>query len=147
MATLITASLRSRHKTILNDAVQMWNRKFGCSGMLDYTDDLRGALLNLKLLTEVDTPGLIDEQSQQVSVSSTGNGENANHSCPHRTSLRLFILLMKSKQRKMRLKNSTSNSESQNRLLSLSTQGPESSNHLSVLLKQSRVLQGLNEGA
>lgn len=117
MAALITASLRSRHKTILNDAVQMWNRKFDCSEMLDYTDDLRGALLNLKLLTEVDTPGLIDEQSQQVSVSSTRNGENANHSYPHRTSLRLFVLLMKRKQRKMRLKYSTSKSKSQNRLL------------------------------
>ena len=147
MATLITASLRSRHKTILNHAVQMWNRKFGCSERLDYTDDLRSALLDLKLLTEVDTPGLIDEQSQQVSVSSKRDGKISNHSNPHRTRFHLFVSMMKSKQTKMSLQSPTSNSKSQNWLLSPNPQGPGSSNRLSVLLQQSRVLPDLNEGA
>lgn len=108
MTTLITASLRSWHTTILNDAIQMWNRKFGCSEMLNYPDDLRSALLNLKMLTEVETPGLPDEQSQQVGAFSKRDAELSNHSNPRRPRLRLFNLWMKCKQMEMKLDGSTS---------------------------------------
>ena len=64
---LVTASLRSRHKTILNDAVVMWNRTFGCVEALDYSEDLRRTLMKLKLMTDIDVPGFSEADEQEVS--------------------------------------------------------------------------------
>ena len=68
MYILVAAGLKSRHRAILNDAVLMWNRIFGCAESLDYPDDLRNPLLKLKLVTDIDLPGFPDQTSEEVSA-------------------------------------------------------------------------------
>ena len=63
---LITAGLRSRHRAILNDAVVLWNETFGCAESLEYTTDLRRALLKIKTISEICIPGLPMDQAQGV---------------------------------------------------------------------------------
>ncbi|KAL9102739.1 MAG: hypothetical protein Q9163_002136 [Psora crenata] len=62
---LVTASLRSRHKAILNEAVVMWNRAFGCAESLDYSKDLQRALLKLTTVTDIDLPGFPEATEQE----------------------------------------------------------------------------------
>ena len=63
---LVTASLRSRHKAILNDAIAIWNRTFGSTENVDYSEDLRKALIKLKLMADTDVPGFSKAEEQEV---------------------------------------------------------------------------------
>ena len=65
---LVIASLRSRHSNILNSAVIMWNQAFGSAETLEYADDLRSVLMSLKIVANVDTPGIASDDSQRVSL-------------------------------------------------------------------------------
>ncbi|KAL9127422.1 MAG: hypothetical protein Q9217_003691 [Psora testacea] len=68
--TLVTASLRSRHSAILNDAVIVWNRTFGCAETLIYTEDLRRALIKLRAVTDIDLPSFSETDEQEAELSS-----------------------------------------------------------------------------
>ena len=63
---LVTASLRSRHKPIVNDAVVMWNRTFGCVETLEYPEDLKRVLLKLRSTVDIDVPGIPNSRVQEV---------------------------------------------------------------------------------
>ena len=46
----------------------MWNRTFGCAGALEYSDELRRALLKLKPVTDIDVPEFPDQAIEEVST-------------------------------------------------------------------------------
>lgn len=53
---LMTSSLGSRHRVIVNDAIGLWNRTFGAANQLEYPDSLRVNLARLKSMTDVQLP-------------------------------------------------------------------------------------------
>jgi len=67
--TLVASSLRSRHKSILNDAISMWNHTFGCADTLEYPENLRKHLKKLKAGVDIELPGFVEDEGDEV-----GNG-------------------------------------------------------------------------
>lgn len=67
LESLIVSSLKSRHKTIVNEAIQMWNRTFGALEYLEYPDSLRPVLLKLRTLTDLLLPAFPDGDDSEVS--------------------------------------------------------------------------------
>ena len=68
LETLVVSSLRSRHKSILNESIALWNRSFGVAEQLEYSDSLRAALLKVRSVTEILIPGLSEEDDIEVGV-------------------------------------------------------------------------------
>lgn len=68
LENLMVSSLRSRHKSIINESIALWNRKFGVAEHLEYSDDLRAALLKLRSVTDILVPGLSEEDNIEVDV-------------------------------------------------------------------------------
>ncbi|SLM33787.1 Telomere-associated protein Rif1, N-terminal [Lasallia pustulata] len=66
LETLIVSCLRSRHKSIVNESLALWNRTFGTAKHLEYSNDLRAALLRLRSITEVFVPGRSEEDEVEV---------------------------------------------------------------------------------
>ena len=64
---LVTSSLSSRHRSILNDAIALWNGTFGTAEHLEYPDDLRIALSRLSKVTDLQLPSFPDEDDTEVS--------------------------------------------------------------------------------
>ena len=68
LETLMVSSLRSRHKSIVNESIALWNRTFGVAEYLEYSDGLRAALLRVRSVTEILVPGLSEEDDIEVYV-------------------------------------------------------------------------------
>lgn len=60
---LIVSSLKSRHKSILNDSILLWNRTFGIVEGLEYPDALRPVLLRLRTLTNLELPNFKEDDN------------------------------------------------------------------------------------
>ena len=58
---LVVSSLTSRHQTILNQAIKLWNCTFGNADFLEYRDDLHSALARLKFMTEMQLPNFLED--------------------------------------------------------------------------------------
>jgi len=66
---LLLAGLSSRHRTILNMSIGLWNSTFGLMNDVTYPETLRKALLRLASVTEIELQGLpVGEVSSDVSV-------------------------------------------------------------------------------
>ncbi len=63
---LLLSSLRSRHRSIANDSLDMWNRTFGCAESLEYPDELRTLLTKLQSVTELILPTFPDTEDDEV---------------------------------------------------------------------------------
>lgn len=68
LESLIVSSLRSRQRTVVNRAIQMWNRTFGAAEHLEYPDALRPVLLKLRKLTDLFLPSFPDMGDSEVST-------------------------------------------------------------------------------
>lgn len=68
LENLMVSGLQSRHKTIVNECIVMWNRTFGAAEHLEYSVDLRAALLRIRSITDVLVPGLSEENDIEVVV-------------------------------------------------------------------------------
>ncbi|KAL8828484.1 MAG: hypothetical protein Q9191_002557 [Dirinaria sp. TL-2023a] len=66
---LMTAGLMSRHRSIVNDALEFWNNTYGNAEYLEYCDALRIALVRLKSVAEVHTPAMDDDHHIEVGSS------------------------------------------------------------------------------
>jgi len=64
---ILLSSLRSRHESILNKSIGMWNRTFGCVEALEYPEDMRKALLRLRFMTDIQTPTFPEAEKDEVS--------------------------------------------------------------------------------
>ena len=64
---LITSSLGSRHRFIVNDAIGLWNSTFGTANQLDYPDTLRVNLARLRSMTDIQLPTFPEKDDAVVS--------------------------------------------------------------------------------
>ena len=64
---LMVASFRSRHKSIVNESIAMWNNTFGIEDTLEYPEDLRIILQKLRSITELRLPSFPKRNSEEVS--------------------------------------------------------------------------------
>ena len=60
MQELLIACFGSRHKSIVNKAIAMWNNTFGGQDGLEYPEGLREILQKLKLVAELRLPNFPD---------------------------------------------------------------------------------------
>ena len=58
MEILIRAGLSSRHKSIVNESVLLWNRTFGLVQDIECSVGLREILLRLRRITDIEMPDL-----------------------------------------------------------------------------------------
>ena len=65
---LVTSSLKSRHRAIVNDAISLWNKTFGTVVELDYPDELLKTLASLREVTEIDLPCFPEVDNVDVST-------------------------------------------------------------------------------
>ncbi|CAD6590030.1 MAG: hypothetical protein ASARMPRED_004531 [Alectoria sarmentosa] len=66
---LVVAGFRSRHKTVVNQAIIMWNSTFGGEGTLEYPKDLRDTLQKLRSMTELRLPSFPELNGEEVTFS------------------------------------------------------------------------------
>ncbi|MCJ1267116.1 hypothetical protein MMC22_007001 [Lobaria immixta] len=69
LESLIGSSLKSRQKTIVNEAIHFWNRTFGAVEHLEYPDELRPVLLKLRKLTDLSLPAFPDRNDSEIGSS------------------------------------------------------------------------------
>ncbi|KAL6716476.1 hypothetical protein ACLMJK_006043 [Lecanora helva] len=74
---LVLSGLKSRHRAILNKSIEMWNRTFGCSEALEYSEDLQNVLLKLYAVTDIQLPSLAEAKLENVS------SEKSSVASPH----------------------------------------------------------------
>ena len=67
MQELLIAGFRSRHKSIVNKAIAMWNSTFGSKDDLEYPEGLRNILQKLKFVAELRLPNFPDMTVGEVS--------------------------------------------------------------------------------
>ena len=63
---LVLSGLRSRHKSIVNDSISMWNCTFGCADTLEYPKDLHLTLSKLKRVAELNLPDFPEIEGDEV---------------------------------------------------------------------------------
>ena len=63
---LISSSLKSRHVSIVNDSLEMWNRTFGCAESLEYPEEIHMLLMRLKPVTEISLPTFSETEGDEV---------------------------------------------------------------------------------
>lgn len=66
ISDLLAAGFRSRHKTIVNDLIVVWNHSFGKAKALEYPATLHHVLARIRLSTEVELPGFVDDETTEV---------------------------------------------------------------------------------
>ena len=64
---LLVSCLKSRHKHILNQSVNMWNRTLGDANALNYSERLRNVLSRLRRKTNIHLPDFPDHSDSEVS--------------------------------------------------------------------------------
>ena len=65
---LVTSSLRSRHRSIVNDAISSWNKTFGTVVELEYPEELLKTLARLREITEIELPSFPEVDNVDVSI-------------------------------------------------------------------------------
>ncbi|KAF3892065.1 Telomere length regulator protein [Trichophyton interdigitale] len=68
LASLMTAGFESRHKSIVNKFISMWNASFGLEKNLSYPASLEAILRRLKPFVEIQLPGF-PERTEPESIS------------------------------------------------------------------------------
>ena len=63
----MVASFRSRHKSVVNESIAMWNNTFGIEDTLEYPEDLRVILQKLRSVTELRLPSFPERTGEEVS--------------------------------------------------------------------------------
>lgn len=63
---LVASGLRSRHVSVLNESLELWNRTFGSADSLEYPEGLRSTLSKLKSVSDVQLPGFPEVESDEV---------------------------------------------------------------------------------
>ncbi|KAI4093186.1 MAG: hypothetical protein LQ344_003013 [Seirophora lacunosa] len=66
ISDLLAAGFRSRHKTFVNDLIDAWNQSFGKAKALEYPATLHHALARIRLNTEVDLPGFVNDETTEI---------------------------------------------------------------------------------
>ena len=66
MQELLIAGFGSRHKSIVNRAIAMWNSTFGGEDGLEYPEGLRKILQRLKFVAELRLPNFPDMTVEEV---------------------------------------------------------------------------------
>lgn len=66
ISDLLAAGFRSRHKTFVNDLIDAWNQSFGKAKALEYPAALHHALARIRLNTEVELPGFVNDETTEV---------------------------------------------------------------------------------
>ncbi|KAL9015061.1 MAG: hypothetical protein Q9173_000314 [Seirophora scorigena] len=66
ISDLLAAGFRSRHKTIVNDLIDAWNQSFGKAKALEYPATLHHALARIRLHTEVELPGFVNDETTEI---------------------------------------------------------------------------------
>ncbi|KAL8958667.1 MAG: hypothetical protein Q9193_004320 [Seirophora villosa] len=73
ISDLLAAGFRSRHKTFVNDLIDAWNQSFGKAKALEYPATLHHALARIRLNTEVELPGFVNDETIEQIMSSPFN--------------------------------------------------------------------------
>ena len=63
----MVAIFRSRHKSVVNESIAMWNNTFGTEDTLEYPEDLRTILQKLRSVTELRLPSFPERNGEEVS--------------------------------------------------------------------------------
>ena len=63
---VLLPGFRSRHMSILNRCVVLWNRTFGNAEALEYPENLRNAFLRLRSITDLHLPAFPEVEVDQV---------------------------------------------------------------------------------
>ncbi|KAL9638386.1 MAG: hypothetical protein Q9204_001517 [Flavoplaca sp. TL-2023a] len=63
---LFRAGFQSRHMTIVNNLISMWNHTFARADSLNYPADLRAVLTKLRSRVDLEVPGLVDHAEPEV---------------------------------------------------------------------------------
>ena len=64
---LVVAGLRSRHKTVVNESVVLWNSTFGEEIIVEYPEDLRTVLQKLRPMIDIRLPNFPESNGDEVS--------------------------------------------------------------------------------
>ncbi|MCJ1400312.1 hypothetical protein MMC11_003517 [Xylographa trunciseda] len=68
---LIGASLSSRHKAVINQAIDLWNSTFGLATDVEYPPSIIVALGRLRPIVDILTPGLVNNIDECIEYDST----------------------------------------------------------------------------
>lgn len=66
LASLMTAGFESRHKSIVNKFISMWNASFALERSLSYPVSLESILRRLKPYVEIQLPGFPERTETKV---------------------------------------------------------------------------------
>ena len=61
---LVVAGLRSRHKAVVNEFINLWNSTFGEEGTVEYPEDLRTVLRKLRPITDIRLPNFPESDGE-----------------------------------------------------------------------------------
>lgn len=65
---LVLSGLKSRHRSIVNQFILLWNRTFGCAKRLEYPEELCGTLFKFQCTTDIQLPSFPAVASDEVCV-------------------------------------------------------------------------------
>ncbi|KAL8905939.1 MAG: hypothetical protein Q9207_002320 [Kuettlingeria erythrocarpa] len=66
ISELLSAGFRSRHESIVNDLIVVWNQIFGKADALQYPEELHRALSKLRSKVQIDLPGFVDDEGTEI---------------------------------------------------------------------------------
>lgn len=65
---LVLSGLQSRHRSIVNQFILLWNQTFGCAKSLEYPEELCGTLFRLQCTTDIQLPSFPEVVGDEVRV-------------------------------------------------------------------------------
>ncbi|KAK6434285.1 hypothetical protein LTR95_009531 [Oleoguttula sp. CCFEE 5521] len=68
---LLSAAFTSSHRTIVNETITAWNATFGIADSLEYPADLAAILRARRVNTDLQCPGLVEDQSAPMTLPDT----------------------------------------------------------------------------
>ena len=68
LVELFKAFFSSRHRSVVNSMITVWNRIFAGADSLEYPDALQAVLTTLRTTVDLELPDFIDHAEPEVSV-------------------------------------------------------------------------------
>ena len=65
---LFTAGFGSRHRSVVNSMITMWDHTFATAASLQYPVELQAVFTKLRRTVDLELPGLIEDGEPEVSV-------------------------------------------------------------------------------
>lgn len=65
---IFLAGFQSRHRSIVNNMITMWNHTFARVDNLEYPAELQAVLTNLRPTVDLELPGFVEDAELEVSV-------------------------------------------------------------------------------